>query len=1104
MSSTVDAPSGLLERLFRVRPGEERKTAVLFVHLAAASGIFVLGRTARDTLFLSRFPDPSRLLPWMFVLFGVVSAMVASVYGRLADRFDRTRVLAVAGAVAAGSFLLFRLLFTIDAGWVSVAFWVWTEVAANLLVISFWTFVGDLADARDAKRLAPTIGSARILGVVAFGLLGAAAVRAIGTLQLLVVLAILAAATALLPRLLAHEPRVRHTEPLRRRRKIEGREPSPLTDPYVAALAAFLLVIFVALTLGDYQFKVLARRNYDQDALAHFFSLFYAGAGTVGFLLQIFVTPRLIGRFGAPLGLGVMPGLFGTAAAALIALPGLAVGSIMKFADNGLQFTVHETSLQALYVPVPTAVKARVRALLEAAIKPLAYGVGGLLLVLLAPRVGAARVELLGIASLVLVAGALALVPRIRRRYLEALEKTVGRSGVLDGDRSVPLDGAGRKLLLAALSGPDPRPALRALDAVEGVDGHDLRAALAKLVGHEAADVRGAAFRRLAALGETSALPAMRRALADPEPSVRLEAVRGLMRIGGDEAVDDVVPLLVDGSRRVRVEALSGLFGAGGLAGSLAGAPRLGHLLGSPDPHERAEATDVLRRLGREAYRPLRPLLDDSDPNVARGALRAAAAVADPRLVEPLVARLADRRSRSSAAAALAAVGLPAIPALEALLLAPETKRSVRLVIPRILREIPVLDSVEALRAAWDFPDSHVRLRVYSALGRLRAELRLAPRPTSELVPRLRAELAEVLEVEAGWAQCREIFTSPLLALEHQFRRSRGERRVLRLLEQRYERRDLDLVRRSLRDAGRRAQATELLDGLLDPALRAVVLPLFDDGALGERLRLAESAGVRPHLYASPLEVFRKEMSHPNGFIRFLWMDAVRFAADPATRPEVEAAIADPDPLVREAAARALVAVVPSAERERFLAQLIADPIPAVSAAARAAAHQTEVPMISTVEKILFLESVPLFSMLSGENLAPLARAAEVIEPVAGVDIFREGEPADALFVIMRGTVIIDTGGHAVATIGEREAFGEMGVLDGSPRAATAKAGPEVTLLRIGSEEFLEILHEQPELAEGILKILAARLREADRRLGGQEGEETRSRLRRRTAEIAK
>ena len=91
MSQTSGPVAAFVEATLHVRPGEGRRTALLFTHLLLASAVFILGRTVRDTLFLSRYP--LRALPWMFVLYGLASAVTVIAYARVADRFPRHRVI---------------------------------------------------------------------------------------------------------------------------------------------------------------------------------------------------------------------------------------------------------------------------------------------------------------------------------------------------------------------------------------------------------------------------------------------------------------------------------------------------------------------------------------------------------------------------------------------------------------------------------------------------------------------------------------------------------------------------------------------------------------------------------------------------------------------------------------------------------------------------------------------------------------------------------------------------------------------------------------------------------------------------------------------------
>lgn len=144
--------------------------------------------------------------------------------------------------------------------------------------------------------------------------------------------------------------------------------------------------------------------------------------------------------------------------------------------------------------------------------------------------------------------------------------------------------------------------------------------------------------------------------------------------------------------------------------------------------------------------------------------------------------------------------------------------------------------------------------------------------------------------------------------------------------------------------------------------------------------------------------------------------------------------------------------------------------------------------MISTVEKLLALRTAPVFANVRSEDLAPIARVAEVEEHPTGATIFTEGEPGDALYVVVRGEVDVRHGNEKLARLGTGEAFGEMAVLDTAPRSATAVAATDAQLLRIQSGAFYEVLREQPAIAEGVIRTLSRRLREANEAVEAARG----------------
>ena len=147
--------------------------------------------------------------------------------------------------------------------------------------------------------------------------------------------------------------------------------------------------------------------------------------------------------------------------------------------------------------------------------------------------------------------------------------------------------------------------------------------------------------------------------------------------------------------------------------------------------------------------------------------------------------------------------------------------------------------------------------------------------------------------------------------------------------------------------------------------------------------------------------------------------------------------------------------------------------------------------MISTVEKVLFLKSIDLFSQIPGEELSQIALITDEVGFDTGDEIFREGEPGATLYFIIEGKVRIHSEGvgEDLAVLSERAVFGEMALLDSEPRSASATANTDVVLLKIERDDFNEILAEKPEIAQGIIKVLTRRLRNTlDRRRGGHSG----------------
>jgi len=142
-----------------------------------------------------------------------------------------------------------------------------------------------------------------------------------------------------------------------------------------------------------------------------------------------------------------------------------------------------------------------------------------------------------------------------------------------------------------------------------------------------------------------------------------------------------------------------------------------------------------------------------------------------------------------------------------------------------------------------------------------------------------------------------------------------------------------------------------------------------------------------------------------------------------------------------------------------------------------------ELEMYSNLEKTIILKSSELFGGLPAESLATLSSIATEVRLGAGEVLFHDGESGDSLYLVTSGQVRIMKSGAEIAVLSKGACFGEMAVLDQAPRSADAVVLDEAVLLRIESEEFYEVLAENPALSKGLIRLLTRRLRDANARI---------------------
>lgn len=138
-------------------------------------------------------------------------------------------------------------------------------------------------------------------------------------------------------------------------------------------------------------------------------------------------------------------------------------------------------------------------------------------------------------------------------------------------------------------------------------------------------------------------------------------------------------------------------------------------------------------------------------------------------------------------------------------------------------------------------------------------------------------------------------------------------------------------------------------------------------------------------------------------------------------------------------------------------------------------------------EEVELLRKIPLFAKVDPAKLKLLAFASERAVFAPGENLFQQGDPGDAAYIIIEGEaeVLIKgaSGPIAVATVGKNDFVGEIAILCEIPRTATIRAKTALTTLRITKDLFFRMLLDFPAIGIEVMRVLAQRLDHTTERL---------------------
>lgn len=845
-----------------MRSEERRDVVVAFGFLAAFVGSHAILETGRDSLFLSRIPAAQ--LPFMMTAIAVLSLLVNS----LQDTLSRMRARRTLGVMAlfAGVFTaaVWALLGSLGNAGLYILY-VWSGVVATLVLLRFWTLMGDLFSVTQAKRLFGLISTGAVVGAIVGSSVATALAGRIPTRTFVLMGGVGFATSAFIPALFT--------------RAADAGAPAGGGDktwfgsvvdsagfvtrhPYAMRVALLTGAASTALGLADFAFRSTVAREVSAAHLTQVLATLALALNVLSFVVQL-ASASILRRLPLPWVLAILPSLLVSGGVWLLAGGGLFAAYALKGADGSLRYSLHKTASELLHLPLSESERKNAKAFLEV----VANRGGQVVAAALALAVAASASEGDILAGLVvgLSIAWCALAVLLRSHYVALFRANLVSGRRRTFDEYPDLDVASLETLLESLDDESDAKVVAALAILERE--HKAHVVPTLILYHPSEDVVVAALRMFATARRRVALHAIGHLLRHPSARIRAEAVAARAVIDPDEKLAQ--RLEREESPEVRAALLATLASSGELTAEEARA-RLAEIVESGSVESRTVVAEII---GWRRFQPLEPVLvalaSAAELDVRRAAVRGLGALRTPTAAAAVVPLLADEGCKRLARGALAEADDVGFAAALAALADPGTDKPVRWELPRALAQIDPDRSARALMETLaGESDGMVRYRALGALlwiRRHRPDIRLDARLLDEEIrgtlSRAYRYLDRQLILQRGARESTDRSTPGHALLVDMLRdkRQNAIARLFRLLALRWPKHPFLDILRSIEASDRhgRAGAIELMENILPAPLRVAVGGLVDD--IDDDARLASGSGFHEPL-GVPYEVLLEQL----------------------------------------------------------------------------------------------------------------------------------------------------------------------------------------------------------------------------------------------------
>ena len=1051
----------MLKKLFKINHGEGVPTLILFLYFFAYVAISITGSAARDAYFLNMVDR--KYLPLMFLAVAVVLTIVIEIYSRLSKNKDISTIVTGTGIIFVITLLVIQNQLK---GWVIPFLYVWKDVIDAIIITQFWLIASQVFDPRQAKRLFGLLGAGGALAAIIIGSSIKQFVSAFGSENLLFATMSFLFVVIIMANLIRPYKNVNDQK---NQKKDADKDSNKSFTPYLKSLAIIIGLAAVASKIVDYQFKITAVATFpNQDDLVNFFGQYYAVTGIATMIIQLFITSRLLSRFGIIVAILILPILFMSGSIGFLMSPVLAAVYISKFSDQVFRFTLHNASIQLLWIPVKNTIKTRLKPVIEGSIRSGLEGVSGIL-IFLSITIFNVPIQYLSLAIILIAIYWIQKSFKLKKLYIKELQSAIEKRELNFEELTLDIqDEAMVKTIYSALDSDDESQQILALDIIKDIPLTPWKESINKLLNNGSVTVKKEIL-NICYDDENIISDQKIISLINEDSELDLESIE----IAGKRKLMEALPTIKD---YVSVEDKDKQLIAAAAIRNIepdSSDKEKNLLLTAFDSSDENICSLVIRQMKNDndifPDEKLIHYLNEESLMVRNAALEVSRDRMSVKLLPHIITCLSDPRSAISARSALQVYDdEDVVKLLIENVLNQNIEKSLKIGIIRILKNYPTKESIDMLLSVVSPKVPPVQAEAVDSLIHIARELPLDEKQIvitkKELIKTSRYAYEKIIAL----SQIDDSEQNQLLKylLQNEVRKLIPVIMKLGILDKPQTPIETYIQYVLNNESEKLPYVLEFFENIFSLEEREIVNSLIDDLSIDDKCKVAKNNFDE---LTTDLNQF---LGYYTGTVQEL---KIALSLDYALRLNNQEILGKvnwenlPESFIIKEIITRYTKENPDSLNTWPINDYLLD--------------YSQLTMYSTLEKAMILKSVDLFASIPSQELIRVAQIAEEEQYDTDAPLCKEGDFGDCMYIIANGKVKVHKGDRTLVELEKGAFVGDMALLDQEPRSADLTTSSETTLLKISQDAFYELMSSNFEIMNGILKIISSRLREAQAKL---------------------